>query len=287
MKTSHVLPALAVALSTSLSAAEITQEFEASYNASAGARTNLNGVRNGDVSEQNASVKYVFSYIVPERPIVRLGFNYDRFDFGFTGPARIPSTLQSLNFITGIDLKLWDVLIRVEAQPGFYGDSQVFNASDFNIPLVLGCAYVVNKNFQWIAGVSYNPNRNNPVWGGIGFRWRIDDRWTLNVAPPNPRLEFKATDDLTLFAGGQILNSSFRVNENLGGGRGRAFNGAIVVMTEIRTGAGATWKFAPKGSFEVELGYVAYREFDYYKVNDNFETKSGSIYGQAGIKLSF
>ena len=266
---------------------EITHEIETGYNASAGARTNLDGRRNGDVSEQNTHFQYVLSYAVPNRPVLRFGVGYDRFDFGYSGSGLVPGALQSLNLVAGVDLKLWDILVRLEAQPGVFSDNRGFHTGDFNVPLVLGASYLVSKDFQWVAGLSFDPNRDHPILGAVGFRWKIADRWMLNVVPPNPRIEFKATDDITLYGGGQIVSSTFRVNGNFGGGGGRNYNGALVDYTEIRAGAGASWKFAPKATLDLEVGYMAYRDFDYYKVGDNFESKRGAIYGQAGIKLSF
>ena len=37
----------------------------------------------------------------------------------------------------------------------------------------------------------------------------------------------------------------------------------------------------------MELGYMAYRDIDFHRLNENYETKSGAFYGQAGIRLSF
>jgi hypothetical protein len=285
MKKSLSLLAAATVLAGTLHSADITQDFEASYNASSGARTNMDGVVRGNVSEQNTHFKYVFSYAVPDVPIVRVGVGYDRYDFGFAGPGLIPSTMQSVNLVAGIDLKLWDILMRIETQPGFYGDTGL-SGSDFNIPIIFGASYLLNKDFQLIAGLSFDPNRDWPVLGGLGFRWKLSDRWVLNITPPNPRVEYKATEDVTLYAGGQIISSTYRVND-LGVRFGRSFNNVLVNYTEIRAGAGASWKFAPKGTLEVELGCMAYRDFDYYKVGDNFETRNASIYGQAGLKFSF
>ena len=268
--------------------AQVSHDIELGYSASAGAHTHVSGPRNADVSEQNTHFQYVLSYAVPERPVVRLGIGYERYDFGFAGPGFIPGALQSLNFVAGLDLKISDILIRIETQPGFYGDNRGFNSGDFNIPVLLGASYLVSKDLQWIVGISYDANRSWPVWGGVGVRWKMADRWVLNFVPPDPRLEYKATDDLTLFAGAHIISSTFRVNKNFGSApRGRSYNNAIVEYTEVRTGAGASWKFGGKGTLDVELGYTAYRDFDYHKVGDNFETKSGAIYGQAGIKLNF
>ena len=269
----------------------ISHEVEIGYNASAGARSNVSPFRNADVSEQNTHFQYVLSYAVPDRPILRFGVGYDRYDFGFAGPGLIPGALQSAILIAGLDLKISDFLIRIEAHAGFYGDDRGFNASDFNAPVVLGASYLVSKDFQWVAGLYFNPNASNPVTGGVGFRWKMSDRWVLNAVPPNPRLEFKATDDLTLYAGGQIIVSTFRVNQNFGVGTpvaaGRNYRNAVVDYTEVRAGTGASWKFTPKGTLDLEVGYMAYRDFDYHKVGDNFQTKSGAVYGQVGLKLAF
>ena len=275
-------------VTTTTSSATISHEIEASYNASAGARSNVSPFRNADVSEQNTHLQYVLSHATAGRPIIRFGVGYDRYDFGFAGPGFIPGALQSLNLVAGFDLKISDVLIRIEAQPGFYGDDRGFNGGDFNIPVILGASYIVSKDFQWVAGLYFNPNASNPVTGGAGFRWKTSDRWLLNFVPPNPRLEFKATDDITLYAGGQIILSTFRVNDNFGAGTaGRNYRNALVDYTEVRAGSGVSWKFGPKGVLDLEVGYRAYRDFNYHKVDDNYQNKSGAIYGQAGFKLSF
>lgn len=266
--------------------AEISHEVNFGYGASTAARMQVNPSRNADVSGQDAHVSYVLGYALPESPVVRLGVAYDRYDFGFTGPGFIPGALQSVNLVAGVDLKIRDILIRLEAQPGFYGDDVGFNSSTFNIPVVLGFSYLVSKDFQWIGGVSFNPNASNPVMGGVGFRWKMADRWVLNFVPPAPRLEYLASDDLTLYAGGQIINSTFRVNKDFGNIPGYYTN-ALVDYTEVRAVPRLSWKVSPKGTFDVELGYMAYRDFDYHKIGDNFQTKSGAFYGQMGLRMAF
>ncbi len=275
-------------VATTASGGTISQEFEANYGVSAAARSNVSPTRNANVSEQSAHVEYVLSYAVPERPIIRLGAAYDRFDFDLKGRGFIPSALQSANLVVGIDFKIHDILLRIEAEPGFFGDDRGFNSSDFNVPVVLGGSYIVSKDFQWVAGLYFNPNAYRPVTGGAGFRWQMSDRWVLNAVPPNPRLEYRATDDLTLYAGGQIIVSTFRVNKNFGSSTpGRNYRNALVDYTEIRAGTGASWKLGRKGALDLEVGYMPYRDFDFHKVGDNYQTKSGAIYGQAGIKLNF
>jgi hypothetical protein len=279
---------LCLAAASTLSAGEFSQDIDASYNASAGANTNLGNSRNGDISEQNTHFQYVLSYAVPARPVVRVGLGYDRFDFGVPGGAPVPNSLQSLNLAAGVDLQISDLLIRLEAQPGLYGDLRDISTRDFNVPVLVGLSWLVSKDLQWIAGISINANRKYPVLGGIGVRWKISDRWLLNFVPPNPRLEFKATDDLTLFAGGHIIATTFRVNGDFGSSIGNPrFNNAVVDLTEVRTGAGVAWKISPLAILDMELGCMAYRDFNYSRIGENFETKSGSLYGQIGLLLRF
>ncbi len=286
MKRTLILTSLCLGLAAALPAADITHEAEAGFNASAGARSRL-GLRTGDLSEQHSRFQYVFSYAVPDRPILRLGVNYERFDFDYSGPGLIPRTLQSLNVIAGLDLKISDVLIRIEAQPGFYGDSRGFYSDNFNVPVVVGASYLVSKDFQWVGGLFVNPNSNIPVFGGVGFRWKAADRWVLNFVPPNPRVEFLLTDDLTLYTGAQLVSSTFRIRENVGGPRGVRYQNAYLDYTEVRAGAGASWKFSPRGTLDLELGCVAFREFDYHRVGDDYQNKGGSLYGQVGLKVNF
>lgn len=268
------------------SSAEITHEAEASYNASTSARSQL-GLGSGNLSEQHSHFQYVFSYAVPARPIVRLGISYDLFDFDYSGRGVIPHTLQSLNLVAGLDLKIADVLVRIEAQPGFYGESGAYNSRNFNVPIVIGASYLVSKDFQWIAGLSINPNRDTPVMGGLGFRWKTSDRWVLNFVPPNPRIEYLLNDDVTLYTGAQIVSSTFRVGDRVGRRPVSRFDNAWLDYTEVRTGAGASWKFSPKGTLDVEIGCVAFRQFDYSKLDEDYQNKGTPFYGEVGLKMAF
>ena len=54
--------------------------------------------------------------------ILRLGLQIERYSFNYGRMAPIPSDLHSTNLIIGLDTELSDkFLIRVEAEPGFYG----------------------------------------------------------------------------------------------------------------------------------------------------------------------
>ena len=269
-------------------AGEFSHEAEAGYNVSGSARSNLGNSRSGGVSEQNTHFQYVLTYSSPGQIVLRGGLGYDRFDFGVPNGALMPDTLQSANLIAGIDFQISDLLVRLELQPGFYGDFRRTSTRDFNMPVVLGISWLVNKDLQWIAGLSFDANRAQPVLGALGLRWSFAPRWVLNAVPPSPRLEFKATENLTLFGGGHIVSSTFRMNDRFGTSRGDPrLNRAIVDYTEVRIGGGFAWKLSPSATLEMELGYMAFRDFDFHRADENFDTKSGAVYGQAGLSLRF
>lgn len=269
-------------------AGEISHETETSYNVSGSARSNLGNSRSGGVSEQNAHFQHVVTYSSPGQVVLRGGIAYDRLDFGVPDGALIPDTLQSAYLIAGVDFQVSDLLVRLELQPGLYGDLRRTGTRDLNMPVVLGISWLVNKDLQWIAGLSFDANRSQPVLGGIGVRWSFAPAWVLNFVPPNPRLEYKATDNLTLFGGGRFVASTFRMTDRFGTAVGDPrYNRAVVFYSEIRVGGGFSWKINPSASLEMELGYMAYRSFDFQRVDEDFETKIGAIYGQAGLSFRF
>ena len=67
-------------------------------------------------------------------------------------------------------------------------------------------------------------------------RWRTS---SLRPTVPRPRIEYKASEGVTLFAGCEFRGGSYRVAEDFGEGLDREeLNGALVDYREYRAGAG-------------------------------------------------
>ena len=91
--------------------------------------------------------------------ILRLGAQWERYSFGFPdGGQQLPNTLQAINSIVGLDTKFSDsILVRLEAQPGFYDTSFAhLDGDSFNIPFVLGGTYIHSAEVQLVFGVGVN-----------------------------------------------------------------------------------------------------------------------------------
>ncbi len=268
---------------------KLSCEADATYEYVGGARTRLGNGKDGNVSEQYSSARLVLAPQWKDGLIYRLGFDWQRYSFGLTKGGSIPNTLQSFSVIIGADFQLGDSwLVRVETEPGFYGDGNDLRGRDFNAPLIIGGSYIASADLQWIVGLGIDFNRRYPVLPAIGVRWHFADQWTLHAVLPNPRLEYSWSKALTLFAGGEVRDGTYRVSSSFGDARGRSrLNDAVVEYLEVRAGAGLSWKATPALTLEAQGGYLPYRDFDFNRTGDNIETKGGSAYGQVSLNAKF
>ncbi len=283
-----LLGACAVVLGSISLAAEVSTEFNTIYSSVGEAPTKLQNRQAAGVSEQNSLLHLVVSPQITDGPLLRLGAEWQRYSFGIHGTGRLPNTLQAANLVIGADLELSSWLVRIEAQPGFYGASDDLNGKNFDIPFIVGGSYIVNSDLQWILGISFDINRNWIVLPGVGLRWKFSEKWTLNAVPPAPRLEYALNEKITAFAGAQLLSGVFRAGDSFGAtAAGRRLRDAIVEFTEVRVGAGIHWKISDSVGFEAESGYMPYRQFDFHRAGSSFESYSGAPYGQIGLTTKF
>lgn len=240
-----------------------------------------------DVSAFEASGQYVLTTQYNEGVPFRIGASWERLSFSSTAMTRVPNTLQSESIVVGFDFQLGQsVFMRVEAQPGLYAASSRIDGDAFDIPIVVGGSYVYSKDVQLILGVSIDPQRQYPVLPGGGIRWQINDKWLLNAVLPKPRLEYAINKDFSVYAGGEIIDGTYRVSDDFGptGGGHSTYDSTWVCYVEGRVGAGATLKVGSVFEFNVEGGYVAYRNFNFTQDDSNVQNNGGGIY--AGLTLT-
>jgi hypothetical protein len=222
--------------------------------------------------------------------ILRLGVAMEHYSFGFGGNAAIPDDLHSTSMIIGLDTELSDsLLIRFEAQPGFYGtDFDDFGQDTFNVPVVIGGTYIFNSNFQVVFGLGIDAWRQYPVLPGGGIRWKFAPKWTLNAVVPTPRLEYEATSSFLLYAGLDLRSTSYRVDKQFGTMRGdTSLNHAAITYNELRVGAGFDWKLTSAIKFSVEGGFIPFREFDFHRTEVRYHQDGSVPYGMLALRAAF
>lgn len=222
--------------------------------------------------------------------ILRLGVQMEHYAFGFGSNAPIPDDLHSTALIIGLDTQLSDsFLIRLEAQPGFYGtDFDDFGQDTFNVPVVIGGTYIFNSGFQVVFGLGIDALRQYPVLPGGGIRWKFAPQWTLNAVAPTPRLEFEATSNFMLYAGADLRLNSYRVEKNFGSLRGDpSLNHAAISYNEVRAGAGFDWKLSSAIKLSVEGGFIPFRTFDFHRTEVRYHQDGSVPYGMLALRAAF
>jgi hypothetical protein len=241
-----------------------------------------------DFDENDSILQLVFTPRI-KLGVLRLGAEWERFSFGVPDSAPLPDTLQSVNLVIGLDTQLSDsILIRVEAQPGVYNSGLDDLSDDFNLPFVIGGTYIYSPDLQIVLGVGVDVERKYPVIPVAGVRWKMARQWVLDAVLPTPRLDFEINRDVTLYAGANVKQTNFRVDDNFGDAHGiPRLNHAILSYSEVRTGAGFDWKVSPIVTFTGEVGYQPYRNFDFYRADVRYHQENGAPYGMLSLHGAF
>lgn len=220
--------------------------------------------------------------------VLRLGLEWERFSFGFPDRTPLPNTLQELSAIIGIDTQLSDsILVRLEMQPGFYGTNN-FASDQINVPFIAGGTYIYNPNLQFIVGVSVDVEREYPVIPVAGIRWKLSRLWVLNAVLPTPRIEFAAAKNVTLYLGGNVKQTNFRVDSDFGSQHGMSrLDHAVLSYSEARVGPGVDWKISSSITLTAEAGYQPYRSFDFFRADVRFHEDGSAPYGMLSVHGAF
>jgi len=243
----------------------------------------------GNVGALDFGAHAVASTRLKDGPLIRIGLDWQHFGFGLPKAAPLPNTLQSFAAVIGTDFQFGDAwLFRLEAQPGFYGDGTDLRSEDLNVPVIFGGSYFVSSDLQFVAGIELDFNRKYPVLGGLGVRWRFAPQFVLNAILPTPRLEYNISKSLTLYAGGDFQDVTYRMDRDFGRAHGvRRLDDAIVEYQQIRVGGGASWGVRENVTFEFEVGAVPKHEFDFHRADVRVRSTGVPIYGGFSFKAKF
>ncbi len=230
----------------------------------------------GDITEICSSAKFVLSAQVRDSALLRFGVGWLGYFFDPEPKAPIPDSLQAENLEIGADIQVSPaILARVEALPGIYSNARDITWRDFNVPFEVAASYFVSADLILLAGIYVDVNAATPVFPVIGVHWKLSDKWVIEGMPPRPQIQYILSDSVTLFAGAELREETFRVDNQFGTSRGTPqLNNAIVQYNEVRAGAGLTWKVYRGVTVDIEGGCTPYRRFDYTRVADGFKVKS-------------
>lgn len=233
--------------------------------------------------------RQVVSYQAREGVLFRFGLEMQRYNFAVPDTLMLPSKLQSASIVIGADFQLGDAwIVRVDVQPGYYGGGTDLRAGNFAAPIVVGTSYFASADLQFVAGLSIDINRKYPVLPGIGFRYKCNADWVLDMILPQPRIEYSLNKDTTLYAGGDLQGATYRADSDFGTQQGNPkLNNAWVDYSQVRVGVGASIKIRPEVTLEMEAGIVPIQEFDFHRANVRASSTEIPPYGGIVLKAAF
>lgn len=241
----------------------------------------------GNITEISSSASFVLSTQVRDTFLLRLGVEWQRYSFSPEAQAPIPDSVQGLDLAIGADVQISPaVLLRIEAHPGIYAQFNDVSWQDFNVPFEVVGTYFVSSDLLFIGGVYVDVNADFPVFPVGGVRWKVSDKWVIEGIAPRPQLQYLLSDSVTLFAGADLREATFRMDSQFGETRGMPkLDDAILEYFEVRAGAGLTWRVAKNVDLDFEGGCTPYRRFDYPRAN-GFKVKSEDLVPYLRIGLS-
>src|ERR1043166_2182251 len=139
---------------------------------------------------------------------LRLGAEYQRFDFGSTGTI-LPDTLQGISGTVSIEYVEQNFIgAALTLHPGVYFQNEITSRS-FDIPIELYSAMKVTEKFYFVLGISAAMFREFPVVPIGGPIWLITDTLRLEGIFPRPSLVWVPSDDWEWRLIGEIIGGGF------------------------------------------------------------------------------
>jgi hypothetical protein len=201
---------------------------------------------------------------------LRLGADYERFDFSIHNEDRLPNTLQSAAGVVALEYLVNDeTAILLEARPGVYFQHKV-NSGSFDVPVNIAATIPIRDgSLYWIAGATYSGLDRYPVLPIGGVLWHINPKWDLRGYLPNPRLVYEYSDNVEIYAGGELGGGAYKTdNRNI---KPVKLSGGVLTYEEARVGAGVIWKAKPV-TLDFAAGYTVQSTFDYSRAGESFGT---------------
>ncbi len=242
-----------------------------------------------NISESEESFEYGHRIQLFGRVYLKLGVDYERFDFSKT-TAPLPTSLQNIAGVVALEYVVQgQPAAFIRSKPGvYYSDFDGIRKGAFDAPTAVGSIIPVTKKFYLLAGAQFSILAKYPVLPFGGVVWLISDNLHLLAIPPEPRLVYTVNKKLDLFAGGEILGESYKRDTDPNARQqDQRFSGGVIDFTEYRGGAGVTVHPIEAVDVDFSGGWDFGRDFDYYRGNSKDFEQHGAPYAKVSISAEF
>jgi hypothetical protein len=242
------------------------------------------GVRGHRASQEALANDISYGHRIPlfSQWYLRLGVEYQRFDFGRT-ETFLPTKLQALSGTISVEYVEQNFIgAALTLHPGFYFEDEITRGS-FDMPVELYSAMKINEKFYLVLGVAAGWLREYPVVPIGGPIWLITDTVRLEGIFPRPSLVWVPSGDWEYRLIGEVLGGGFLTKNETANPNLRH---TPVQYSDYRLGAQA--QYARWKPFKITLGagWSFERVFEYVRTGEHFQTH-GAPYAKLSVAAEF
>src|ERR1700730_8172862 len=208
---------------------------------------------------------YAHRFLITGNWYLRLGVEYERFDFGGTDNG-LPDHLQTIHGLVAYEYIVHDHAgAGIEIDPGPYFENHM-NGDSIDVPWKVWVSFPIKKDKIFgVIGAGGAINSNPIAAPGGGLIWLFTDHLRLEGVFPKPALVYNPNDDWEFRIAGNLYYASFRTDDVITPARKLQVHDAIVQYSEDRVGIQATYSHFKPLDITLDVGATFRRDFDFFR----------------------
>ncbi len=234
---------------------------------------------------------YAHRFLITGNWYLRLGVEYERFDFGGdNGHNRLavpgclscgivgtnnglPDHLQTIHALLAYEYIVHDHAgAGIELDPGIYFEDHA-NGDAFDIPWKVWVTFPLKKDKIFAVIGAGGAINSNPIVGpGGGLIWLFTDHLRLEGVFPKPALVYNPNDDWEFRIAGNLYYESFRTDNVYTPARKLVVHDPVVQYSEDRVGVQATYSHFKPFDITLDVGCMIRRDFDFFRAEAAVKT---------------
>lgn len=227
----------------------------------------------GDGDSLYNQFSYAHRFLTTGNWYLRLGVEYERFDFGGTDNG-LPDHLQTIHALVAYEYIVHDHAgAGIELDPGPYFESHM-NGDSIDVPWKAWITFPLKKDKIFaVIGAGGAINSNPIAAPGGGLIWLFTDHLRLEGVFPKPALVCNPNDDWEFRLAGNLFFESYRVDDlNTVARKLRGIEDPIVQYSEDRAGLQATYSHFKPFDLALDVGCTFRRDFDFFRAEARVKT---------------
>jgi hypothetical protein len=243
--------------------------------------------RFGDSDSLYNDISYAHRFQITGNWYLRLGAEYERFDFGGDNGSNrlspggfvigtnngLPDHLQTIHALLAYEYLVHDHAgAGIEIDPGVYFEDHA-NGDAFDIPWKIWVTFPLKKDKIFgVIGLGGGINQNPIVAPGGGLIWLFTDHLRLEGVFPKPALVYNPNDDWEFRIAGNLYYESYRTDDVITPAAKLQVHDPVVQYSEDRVGVQATYSHFKPLDITLDVGCTVRREFDFFRAEAAVKT---------------